>query len=672
MPEERGYQQQVRPQAAAPMPLANAEQFGAGVADAAMQFGQQLHRSELRAYEIERRNTADSEAAAFGRRFAETREELDAISRERRGQALPGGAGHSELMRQAFEERRAALLEGITEDSVRRQAEASLDDFGGRFRGREADWQEGQRVGALVSDRQSATAISANRARRAAGQEGGADAYSEELQIGRADIEAMPGVPPDVRARLTREHDQQVTVGFVNGLNDSNPQMAIAMLNSGLFDDVLEPQQVDGLRQRAEQEMRALQMEANARARAAVADNREYIDGIQREAADGVPIDDDRLAEAQRRATESGLSGEAYDIAGLRVRSATNREFRSATPLQIEQALRAADADIAQAGDRATPGQVVRRNHLRTLLAARTTQIDNDPAAFGASIGIRFEPLDPGNPDSVAARVRAANATAEATGRPPAYLTPQEATQMRANMGTPAGRMTALQVAGSFRRASPQGVRLVAQQLAPNDPLFVHAAGMRGEVGSQILEGRTIWNRSFRPPTRLAAQLDRQLGAALRHLPEQSRNNVLASAQFLYAFYAARDGTPDGPDAPLQAGLLQNVVRMAAGGNTFNGEWRGGIGEYRGRQVVLPTDMSEGQFEEAMGNIRRTGLVTRAGEEISAESLRRNYVPVLLPSGRYGFVGPDGAFAVVNGRSGVPGEVDINRLYANGRGRSAP
>lgn len=149
---EPRYDRQVAPRPAAARPFASAESFGAGLGRAAEQLGGALHRRQLTDYTIERRATQDRELADGMHRFAAIRENMDGVSREARNNALPGAEGHAEGMAEAVEAHREDLLDGITEDSVRRRLDAQFTEYALRFKLAEADWAEVQRAEKVTSD----------------------------------------------------------------------------------------------------------------------------------------------------------------------------------------------------------------------------------------------------------------------------------------------------------------------------------------------------------------------------------------------------------------------------------------------------------------------------------------------------------------------------------------
>ncbi|QJQ31827.1 hypothetical protein GV829_04660 [Sphingomonas lacunae] len=648
------YRPQIAPQmTSGALPTANPDSFGAGIGDAIAGIGMDIGQRAVREarMEAERKRDIDVSQAMAG--LATLRGELDAADNEARMTARAGAPGHAAAMGQLFDERAAALLDSIGDPDVRARFAPQIAAARASFVSEADAFERGQTVRATVDNVGVAGNAFANRAARAATPE----ALQTEIDGFTASINAL-SLDGRTKAELTRQYRQQAVAGWVG---NRPPEQIGPLLASGAFDAELTPQQQDALRNGADVEIRRRELAAQAEARAAAAAAKEEIDQLQREAADGIPIDPARLDRARANAATYGFTGDAYDMAKLAVKDALNREFRSATPLQIEQRLRALNGQIAQAGERAEPAWIIARDHLQSMLGARTTQVDNDPQAFGAALGIQYEPIDLSNRSSVGRRVAAARATAEATGRPPVYLSPQEVTQIQADMDTPTGRRQALATAQAFMGVDPQAVRQVATQLAPNDELFIHAAGLPGQVGGQVLEGRSLIGNSYTAPRALDAGLQQAIGAAMALMPPQSRNNVLAAARSLYAYHASRDNVPDTAESRVDPARALRMLHLATGATTrSDGQRQGGIGNWEGQPVLLNPRLTQREFESRMASLRTTGLFMRDGTEISGEMLRTNYLPVMQADGRYRFRDRRGGFAVLqNGRVGA---IDLQRL----------
>ena len=575
------YAPQVAPgRATATLPSASPDVFGAGVGASLASAGGELAQRQLRQLDQERRQEQDRQLAQGMADWATASAELDIAENEARQNALPGAAGHAHDAIVRFDARSRQVLESVTDDEVRQRLSVTIAQARGRVHTEADAWQRGRAVALTVQNVATATETFANTVGR------GASAESLGGTLGAIDtmVDGLTVLDGTHREQLRRDARQAVTTSWLSG---RAPEEALAMLDSGAFDGELTPAQIERVRNNAEVELRRRQVAAEAEARAQAADAREQVAAIMREVADGVPIAEDRLAAAAELAASAGLSGDSYDIAKARVRSRLNREYQSATPIQIEQAVRNLDVRIAQAGDDAGPGLIVARDHLQQLLDRRRQDVDDNPAGFAATVGIDYGVLDPANPETVSARYRAARATAAATGRPAAYLTPEETSQLRSGMTSRDGRIAALQVAHAFARTDPSAVRSAAREIAPDDRLFQHAARLGPSVGAAVLEGRElIRGRSFAPPRDLGDFIARRGGVALRQASPQLRADIVAAAQALYAVAIDADGNAD--PAVVDENVVSRAIRRASGGTVRNGEWVGGIGNYNGQAVTLP------------------------------------------------------------------------------------
>ena len=635
MPVERGYESQVMPKAGAPMPSTSPDVFGANIGQAMAGAGETLHRAQLQSYQMERRRTADQEAADFQHRFAQLRDEMDQESRTARADAQPGGAGHGQTMRAAIEARRETLFEGITEDSVRQQAEASFGDYAGRFTKGEDDFEEGLRVGKLVTDIGQVTQIGANRARRSHTQE----AYGEELRLGFEAIDALQGVPADVRDRLKREHEQAVTVAFVSGLNDSNPVVAKTLIDAGAFDARLDPDQLIQLRNGSEVEIRraeAQQEQAQAHARAQVMDN---IQTIRTLAGQGVDVTD-QMPAAIAAAQAMGDNSLVAELQGIQRDTVFARVYTGVTPMQRERRMAALGSKAQRSAD-----EDRELNWLRTHSNSLDSQFNTDPVGFAAanSTGANAPPpINWSDPASIAARRQWVRSASVSFGRTMPFLSDNEVAPMRARAAeSPAGQM---EVADALAMLGGRDAINAARQVAPNDALLQRLVTVPADMRRMVRAGNDVRvaNRMLvdgQHGQMARRRFDAVVGRALSQFPDEQRAAIFEMSRSLYAAAMSRAGTQDYSDA-----AFTSWVERALGGR---------IGRWGSRNVVLPQGMSQAQFENVLTRYRPgngpTAPVLRNGQPMTGQQLRA-YTPVLRPDGLYQFEAPDGSVVANRGR----------------------
>ena len=633
-----------------------------GVGPAA--FGAEIGQSLYYAGEIEeriRRRRDDDELASFGVRFAEARTATEEAVLKDRAEAPDGGAGHAERVRKRAQERRDALLANIKSERVRRRATEQLADWESRLATRELEWEEGARVGKLVRDVDASTDISANRARRATDPA----ALGEEIDQFDQLIDGLSAVPADVRAKLQREGRGRIVRSYLEGLNGRDPRQAAALLESGAFDAYLQPQEIDVLTGEAGVEIRREEVEMRAKLAAETAEARETVNLFQKRLADGVPVPDAELEQMQALAQRYGLDADAYDLAKARVINGANRVFRAATPQQIDAEIKTLDARIAKAGDKARPADVILRDHLSSLLSTRTAELDRDPLGYGArAFGMNVEPIDFDDPASIQKRLTQAHAVARATGRPPQFLTDEEAADLSAQLGAGgAGRSRAAEM---LARLGPRQALAAARQVAPDDDVLQRAVTLGPKTRTLALIGPDYRkaNPKLVPAGDSQIAFQASTGRALRHLGGEFSAATLETARNIYAGLVGRNG---GGQDGFDDATFGMAVNMALGASRRNGEQQGGIGSWNGRAILLPTDMTQREFDGALARV--AGPISGAsngtpiwgdGSPIKGSQIREGFVPVAVRDGVYRFENARGQ--VLTREGGGAWLLDIRKL----------
>lgn len=629
--QEQIYQRQVGPGSTANMPGGNPEAEGAAIGAAAERLGGVLHENAIGKYTRERKVQANEEAANFNAQFARLREQADAWAIESRNSAEAGAKGHAEAAGKWLEENSAALTQGITEQSLLDDAKRQIGEFGARFRSSELNFEAGTRVAKLTADTQTASDIAANRARRALDPK----SFAEEIQFGRDNIEALD-VPAAVRVKLIQEHEQKVAVSYLNGLNDSNPMAAIALIDGGAFDEMLDPAQVEQARNGATIEIRRAEAAAAHQAELAKAQAREDVQAIRARVSGGVAVDDGEIAKAQAQLEAMGDTGGATELGILRVQNGVRRETEPWTPAQFER-----EIATLQGKAKRSEAEDVRLKALRTLQPAAVSAFNNAPGDWAARNGLPPPALNLSDPGSIAARIRWSRAVQTQTGRPVDPLLPAEAAQLRLQAEqSPAGRAA---VADQISALGGYAAFRAARQIAPNDPMLgrlaqlaepdLRRAAMRGgdirKARTDLIDG--VNGRD--------AQDDfyESLGSAASLMDPGDVKAAFEVARNLYAS-SADDVNYDGE-------AFKRAASQALGARTGpNGEQLGGLGTFGRKSVILPDGMSDRSFDKAtarIGGIQfRDGPlapVWAGGEKMSGADVIKRFTPVRRPDGTYEF-----------------------------------
>lgn len=639
MAVERIYQPQVGARAQDVAVQTSPDAYGAGLGRAVGELGQTLHRGEVQAYQIERKARADSEATGFARNFAEWRVNMDGIIRQQRSGAAPGGAGHTEAVRDAYEKGREALLAGITEDSVRNSAATQFSTFGASLLEREGTWAEGKRVAKVIDDTQVLSDIGANRVRQLSDQ----GAYQDEVKAGYAFVDSL-AVDDDTKAKLKRELvDQKYAIAFINGLNDKDPVLARGMLDAGNFNDILEPAQMEQLRNGADIEIRRAAAAAEHEASMQKAALGEHIQTFKELDSQGIEIPAEQLKAARDAAAASGDMSTAVQIDGMMANNVFAKVYQGQTPVQRERRL-------GELSGKAKPTAAEQRelDWLRSHSGALDESFNSDPVGYAAKFGKGSSvppPIDPADPASIAARLQWRAQYSKATGRPVPIFSDNELVPLREQVQSGArGRLDVLKTLDAI----PSTERaLAAAQIVPDDVGFRHEALIQPFARATVYAGREklAADRAFLTPdkkTREGQNSQRLLNIggseidfALRAMDPREAGAVKEIAEQWLAGWLSAKGRNANSITP---GDIRNAATAAFGGYSKNGKWMGGIGHWAGGQAyVVPDGFNNPGFQNyvtrqrAADDGKGAGPVNPDGTPFNLG----NAYPVLIGNGMY-------------------------------------
>lgn len=645
-----GYAPQVSPQrVATALPTATPEDYGAGIGEALQGLGGVAGRAATEDRKLETQREYDRQATDAMLRWSQMKEAYGVADNEARTNAEPGAAGYAKSMVALADKQGQDFLSSIQHEGLRQAYAARFGDWRSE-RAVQADAFERGSTAKLMADQMEASAdVIANSVR------GKPLADYIEAMSEIETVEVPKGIPQAAVLDWRRSTAQKATFAW---LRSQEPEYRKAMIASHAYDALLSSEQVEAVLSEADSDIRRKQIEADAAARAAKAEDVEYVDDVLDRINRGYPVTDEDYAAAMDRAQRSGLEKRVRDLNDAHVGKQVNKEWASATPAQMDARIKVIDADLAKAGDKGNPALVAERAALAKLLTERTSQVKKDPLAAGAAMGISVGPVDWTDPASVASRRKAADATARAMGVPPKYLTDEEAEQLGANAATPAGQLA---VARQLRQLGPAGAKAAADQVLPGDSLFAYSMGLRPEVQQGIFRGKGL-RKEYPVKATDAQPLWRELtGNALARMPAASREAAYLSAIELYRQAASTKGKDE-----FDPALFRGAVREALGGNVAG--MTGGIGEWNGVKVMLPPDMSQRQFDARLGSYKPSRAYRGDKSRISGDELRERFSPIMQPNGRYRFQSARGEYAVIeDGRT--PLEVDVSKL--TGR-KSAP
>lgn len=626
MPVEQGYERRIFPQATVPLPSPSPEAYGAGLGRELADTGEELHRRQLRAYQLDRELKADSEATTFARRFAEHRRNMDDIVREiRDNPTSPDYAEHAARVSEAERAAHEALLSGISDQRVRNQAERQLESYGAALHQNESDFAESQRIAKTATDVQQVTDLGANRISHGVDP----DAFAGELKAGYAMIDGLRNVPPPVREKLRRDLEQTYASAYVNHLNDTNPQAALALIDAGAFDEFLTPEQLARARGGAMVEVRRADAQAAHEAAVAKSQLDDEFSAAKTDSASGIDVSD-RLPALRARYEALGDSSKLAEIDAMSRDSAFARAYAPATPLAREQRIRELSAK-----DKPSAAEQAELHWLRGPGKELDGYFNRDPVGYLAEYapaGAKPPAID--GDGGVAARAAWAKRNAAAYGRPLPLFSRNEVSALAATAAS--GPKGQLEVADAIGQLSGQQAIDAARQIAPSDAVLAQLVLLapgdrrRFQNGAEARKG----NRALVDGVSGGEALDRfnrQVGVALRRFPAAQRNAAFEAARNLYADWAVTNGSPDFDEDEFD--------RFVARGLGMD------LGRWRGAKVLLPPGYDQDRFDDALLRYApSTGPHAprdAGGKPMSADDLRR-YVPVRRPDGGYEFQTRDG------------------------------
>lgn len=642
MAEERGYTRQVGTRAAAPMPMVSAESYGAGLGRQISATAATIHEEALQDYAIERRATANAEWAQFSHGFALHRENMAGISREAR---KDGSEGHAMRMGEAWDASRAALLDGITDDEVRQRALATFEESGVRFRTDEADFEDLARVSRTLDAEVQTANVQLNSIRR-----GDPKTYPDELDLGRARI-AGYRLPADQERKALAEWDEAAATAFLLGRIDADPQMALGLIDSGVFDEV-NPTRLEQLRNAADVEIRRGQAEAEHAANLARADLRRRV-GLAKEAA-GQGIDvGEQLPGLIAEAAAMGESTLALQLEGIQSDNGYAKIYSGVPPVQREQRMAMLEAHGARSAEEDRELKWL-KDHQPSL----DSRFNSDPAGFYARNGGAGAPppLDITDPASVQERARWAATASAATGRPIPPLTENEARGLAATWQT-GKRQDQLSVMDQLAQFPAAQAAAAARMVGPNDARLAVMVMLPAGDRRLALDGRDALkaNRALLQPATMDdeekfAEQRQRFQQALALVPPAERQAILEVGARIAA------GMLDQRGGEFGEGLHWEAMNRALGATGAGENQRGGLARWGESWFLLPDGVTAGAFGAAVRDWAANGSNRPVNPDGSPASLQRAF-PVFIGEGMYEFRNTAGD--VVQGSKGGPWRVRV-------------
>lgn len=284
------------------------------------------------------------------------------------------------------------------------------------------------------------------------------------------------------------------------------------------------------------------------------------------------------------------------------------------TPAQLQDRLNTVNAQIAKGG---TADLKTESDQLTSLLAKSNAEL-HDPLSWMA----KHRAIDPGhldinNPASINARIGVARQATAITGAPLRVFTDEEAAGLTPTVTTGSVAQRT-QLVGNLAKFGSLAIS-AAQQLAPGNAPFENLVSL-GTLSNktvaasrvnQIITGQEILktNTKLVVNDQAEQQFNGLVGNALQFLPSV-RAGVLANSKAILADDANHNNVHDWASA---SGRYGAAVSSALGGYHIGNVQYGGLATYNGAPTVLPTDMTQQDFEARVSRATGPGFVAASG-----------------------------------------------------------
>ncbi len=675
MPNIPIYQSQVDPTGGAPLPMATAQDFGAGIGAAMIHAGDEVDKTntEIAAIKAKQQARTDEDAQADAAvKFAKFQADANQARVAARDTAEPGGAGHTDGVLKTFDAGAADLAGSVTNHKASTWLAEHVAAARGSVQVEESTWEAGARANKLASDVGQATDITANNLFTTPEQ----TQLTQAITTARTTIAAL-NVSPELKTKLERDTIDQYGTSYIRGLAQKDPYAARQVLQSGQMNDLIDGKHLPALNENIDSEIKgreAQQRQSEADQRRAEADARREAADQRREVGQriedasallrsGVTIPADRLGALVADAHRVGRDALAINIQTLGIHNLVNTQFAGNSPKALADHVHDLDAKIADAGPNASPMMTAERDASRELLGTMTTELRTDPLGWASRAGTaKVQPIDWSNPTTFQARVPIARNTAAHYGVEPTYLTAEEKAQLSATVATatPDQKMLiARNLNTGFGTDAPQAIKSAGQ-----NGLFTHAAGLAGyggpytDIARRIFVGQQLakdGSKVLPSADKIDALATSTLGRSLA-FQGQTRANAIQAADALYIERAARRGlTKDDWDEKLWTqGLNEALGQAGSSGGLYTPGSAGVRGYVRSNKaaVVLPVGMEGGRFDDLLYNMTDHELATASVGGKPPRDIQGRPVDLSTFQGATLFSAGDGKYLVSLDRNG--------------------
>jgi hypothetical protein len=580
MAVERGYEQRTMPSAGAAQPLPTAENYGAGLGRAIGEFGDDQHRRDIRAYQLDRQQQAAEQSAKWSRDFAAYRTTADDAERQRQSGGLDGYAKDvAETYNKGWEK----LSAGITEESVLNSARAQFDQVGAGVQSRAAAWEDAQRDAVSFTYFGQASKESAARIAR------DPSTFASEMAL-MADTIRQQAWTPEMKVRAAAATQQDLGMARGNTLANSNPEEFKLLLGTGEFDFL----GADGMRileGRADTEIRARAVAARQAQKEREDDLVDKINDLVGRQDRGEVIADADLNAASTVAAALGKPELANRVGEIADVQRVTRVYGpdNATPLQRQARI----VELAAKGEKVTADELHELKILRDKTGGWDQAAAADPVGAQVRAG-KASMLDLADTASVDARTKTWQRNVR-EGRGDKFFSGTELAQFKQEYAK--GPRQRQAVLGNLDAIIDDQARdAAARQIAPNDVNFQHLAQVNAGERGMVIAGQEakVANAALVKPDVNTSQgkavyeerrkIENDIDLAFKAMPANYAAAAKTTAQEYYAGRLFSSGKQR-IEEDWSADAYRDAVRVSLGGYFRNPQAGvGGIGYWQRRE----------------------------------------------------------------------------------------
>ena len=539
--------------------------------------------------------------------------------------------GHAARVAEALREREEALIGTVSSPRLKQQVRARLNEWGGNLRAREGDWEFLRQQEVTVENFVEQRGIVEGRTRRAATP----NEFGTELQLQFDAIDTL-NVSDEVKGKLRNETEQVLSVSFLRGLTDRDPEAARALIDEGAFDGILSGDQVEALRNGTEVEIRRVEAQRQREQADQIAAVRQSIGIFEIREGAGLVSDETEFDEPIALARAIGDEEKALRLTVLQQNTRFMRVLgpENATALQRSNRLAELNGKDKRSDLENLELAFLQRHAPAWASAERADPVGQSKLRGGSGAPPVIDPADGLTWNARAAWAGARNAP---------LFDKDEVAAISEQLQTPQGEVAVL--AELDKIADPAAKARAAQQLAPNDPTFRQISMLGPKARATIRQGRKAManNPKFFSDLDLDVEeqfieADRVITSALREFDVDLADGAREVMRQFIAGNATGRGLgsfSDVPDRESVRRLIRVSMAVAMGGSVQNGRVLGGFDDWNGRPYALPETMDEPEFKQVVNQrLREVADNPPINPDGSPANLFRA-VPVAMGGGVY-------------------------------------